>query len=114
MAHQSSNGSSSSLYLRTLHSRKYQLPTTAPQSKERRVQCKERSQWTESEGNFNDVESQSMQKYTECEQLAENLALQEAKTKEEQKKKMASMRLAYKDLSMQERKQNEKLKHKYT
>ena len=38
--------------------------------------------------NFNDIEKEALQKDKEREQLAENLAIQEAKTKEEQDRKM--------------------------
>lgn len=38
--------------------------------------------------NFNDIEKEALQKDKEREQLAENLAIQEAKTKEEQERKM--------------------------
>ena len=37
--------------------------------------------------NFNDIEKEALQKDKEREQLAENLAIQEAKTKEEQERK---------------------------
>ncbi len=38
--------------------------------------------------NFNDIENEAIQKDKDRAQLAENLALQEAKTKEEEEKKM--------------------------
>ena len=38
--------------------------------------------------NFSAIEKEAMQKDKDREQLAENLAIQEAKTKEEQEKKM--------------------------
>ena len=38
--------------------------------------------------NFSEIEKEAMQKDKDREQLAENLAIQEAKTKEEQEKKM--------------------------
>ncbi len=38
--------------------------------------------------NFNEIENEALQKDKEKAQLAENIALQEAKTKEEQEKKM--------------------------
>ena len=38
--------------------------------------------------NFNDIEKEALQKDKKREQLAENLAIQEAKTKEEQERKM--------------------------
>ncbi|XP_060070158.1 ADP-ribosylation factor GTPase-activating protein 2-like isoform X2 [Ylistrum balloti] len=60
--------------------------------------------------NFNEIESRAQQLDQERETLAANQALVEARTKEEQEKQMASMRLAYKDMSLQRKKEEEKLK----
>ncbi|GFO40215.1 ADP-ribosylation factor GTPase-activating protein 2 [Plakobranchus ocellatus] len=59
--------------------------------------------------NFNEIESRAQQIDKEREELEKNLAIEQAKTKEDQEKQMASMRLAYKDMSLQRKKQEEKL-----
>ncbi|XP_069102474.1 ADP-ribosylation factor GTPase-activating protein 2-like isoform X4 [Argopecten irradians] len=60
--------------------------------------------------NFNEIESRAQQLDQERETLAANQAMAEARTKEEQEKQMASMRLAYKDMSLQRKKEEDKLK----
>ncbi|XP_067676806.1 ADP-ribosylation factor GTPase-activating protein 2-like isoform X2 [Haliotis asinina] len=60
--------------------------------------------------NFSEIENRAQQLDKEREELAKATAVQEARTKEEQDKQMASMRLAYKDMSLQRQKQEEKLK----
>ncbi|XP_060601717.1 ADP-ribosylation factor GTPase-activating protein 2-like isoform X7 [Ruditapes philippinarum] len=59
---------------------------------------------------FKEIENRAEQRDKERESMAANMAIQEAKTKEEQEKQMASMRLAYQDMSMERKKQEEKLK----
>ncbi|KAK3700842.1 hypothetical protein RRG08_011598 [Elysia crispata] len=59
--------------------------------------------------NFSEIESRAQQIDKEREELEKNLAIEQAKTKEEQEKQMASMRLAYQDMSLQRKKQEEKL-----
>ncbi|XP_035828553.1 ADP-ribosylation factor GTPase-activating protein 2 isoform X2 [Aplysia californica] len=59
--------------------------------------------------NFTEIESRAQQVDKEREELAKNVAVQEAKTKEEQDKQMANMRLAYQDMSIQRKKEEEKL-----
>ncbi|XP_055889652.1 ADP-ribosylation factor GTPase-activating protein 2 isoform X1 [Biomphalaria glabrata] len=58
---------------------------------------------------FGAIESRAQQVDKEREELAKNIAVEEAKTKEEQEKQMASMRLAYQDMSLQRKKEEEKL-----
>ncbi|XP_071112525.1 ADP-ribosylation factor GTPase-activating protein 2-like isoform X2 [Haliotis cracherodii] len=60
--------------------------------------------------NFSEIENRAQQLDKEREELAKATAVQEARTKEEQDKQMANMRLAYKDMSIQRQKQEEKLK----
>ncbi|XP_046575566.1 LOW QUALITY PROTEIN: ADP-ribosylation factor GTPase-activating protein 2-like [Haliotis rubra] len=60
--------------------------------------------------NFSEIENRAQQLDKEREELAKATAVQEARTKEEQDKQVASMRLAYKDMSLQRQKQEEKLK----
>ncbi|XP_021355377.1 ADP-ribosylation factor GTPase-activating protein 2-like isoform X6 [Mizuhopecten yessoensis] len=60
--------------------------------------------------NFTEIESRAQQLDQERETLAANQAVVEARTNEEQEKQMASMRLAYKDMSVQRKKEEEKLK----
>ncbi|KAL4232970.1 ADP-ribosylation factor GTPase-activating protein 2 [Mactra antiquata] len=59
---------------------------------------------------FKEIESRAEQQDKDRENMAANLALQEAKSREEQEKQLASMRLAYQDMSVQRKKQEEKLK----
>ncbi|XP_053397459.1 ADP-ribosylation factor GTPase-activating protein 2-like isoform X3 [Mercenaria mercenaria] len=59
---------------------------------------------------FKEIESRAEQRDKDRESMAANMAIQEAKTKEEQEKQLASMRLAYQDMSMERKKQEEKLK----
>ncbi|RUS82029.1 hypothetical protein EGW08_010220 [Elysia chlorotica] len=59
--------------------------------------------------NFSEIESRAQQIDKEREELEKNLAIEQAKTKEEQDKQIASMRLAYQDMSLQRKKQEEKL-----
>ncbi|XP_063971176.1 ADP-ribosylation factor GTPase-activating protein 2-like isoform X1 [Lytechinus pictus] len=60
--------------------------------------------------NFDDIESQAQQQDKMREENAKMVELQKAKTKEEEEARMASMRLAYKDMSVEMKKQEEKLK----
>lgn len=60
--------------------------------------------------NFNELENKAQQLDKEREELAKNMAIQEAKTQEEKEKQMASMKLAYQDMSLERKKQEEKLK----
>ncbi|ESO84106.1 hypothetical protein LOTGIDRAFT_108053 [Lottia gigantea] len=60
--------------------------------------------------NFNDIESRANQLDKEREELNKNIAIQEAKTIEDQEKQMASMKLAYKSMDAQRQKQEAKLK----
>jgi ADP-ribosylation factor GTPase-activating protein 2/3 len=58
---------------------------------------------------FGEIESRAQQIDKEKEELAKNVATEEAKTKEEKDKQMANMRLAYQDMSLQRKKEEEKL-----
>ncbi|XP_059140872.1 ADP-ribosylation factor GTPase-activating protein 2-like isoform X2 [Physella acuta] len=58
---------------------------------------------------FSAIESRAQQVDKEKEELAKNVAIAEAKTKEDQEKQMANMRLAYQDMSLQRKKEEEKL-----
>lgn len=58
---------------------------------------------------FNEIESRAQQIDKEKEEFAKNVAVEEAKTKEDRDKQMASMRLAYQDMSLQRKKEEEKL-----
>ncbi|XP_052808989.1 ADP-ribosylation factor GTPase-activating protein 2-like isoform X3 [Mya arenaria] len=60
--------------------------------------------------NFKDIENKAEMRDKEREQMAANMAIQEAKTKEEQEKSLASMRLAYQDMSVERKKQEDKMK----
>ncbi|XP_076444724.1 ADP-ribosylation factor GTPase-activating protein 2-like isoform X2 [Babylonia areolata] len=60
--------------------------------------------------NFTEIENRAQQADKEREEFVKNQAIQEAKTQEEQEKQMASMRLAYQDMSLQRKKQEEKIK----
>ncbi|XP_072165444.1 ADP-ribosylation factor GTPase-activating protein 2-like [Diadema setosum] len=60
--------------------------------------------------NFDAIESQAQQQDKMREENAKAVELQKAKTKEEEEARMASMRLAYKDMSVEMKKQEEKLK----
>nr|KAG5705045.1 hypothetical protein BaRGS_018775 [Batillaria attramentaria] len=60
--------------------------------------------------NFSEIENRAQQADKEREEFAKHQAVQEAKTQEEQEKQMASMRLAYQDMSIQRKKQEDKLK----
>ncbi|BFZ24913.1 hypothetical protein BsWGS_27952 [Bradybaena similaris] len=58
---------------------------------------------------FSEIESRAQQIDKEKEEFAKNVAVEEAKTKEDRDKQMASMRLAYQDMSLQRKKEEEKL-----
>jgi len=58
---------------------------------------------------FGEIESRALQVDKEREELAKNVAVQESKTKEEQDKQMANMRLAYQDMSVQRKKEEARL-----
>ncbi|XP_061195073.1 ADP-ribosylation factor GTPase-activating protein 2-like isoform X2 [Saccostrea echinata] len=60
--------------------------------------------------NFSEIENKAQQLDKEREELAASRAVQEAKSEEEKAKQMASMRLAYQDMSIERKKQEEKLK----
>ena len=60
--------------------------------------------------NFNEIENKAQQLDKEREELAKNMATKEAKTQEEKEKQMVSMKLAYKDMSLERKKQEDKLK----
>ncbi|XP_025099549.1 ADP-ribosylation factor GTPase-activating protein 2-like isoform X2 [Pomacea canaliculata] len=60
--------------------------------------------------NFNEIETRAQQLDKEREEYAKNQAIHEARTQEEREKQMASMRLAYQDMSLERKKQEEKLK----
>ncbi|KAH3726037.1 ADP-ribosylation factor GTPase-activating protein 2-like isoform X2 [Dreissena polymorpha] len=60
--------------------------------------------------NFEELESQATLRDKEKEQHAANMAVQESRTQAEQEKQMASMRLAYQDMSIERKKQEEKMK----
>nr|XP_034333111.1 ADP-ribosylation factor GTPase-activating protein 2 isoform X1 [Crassostrea gigas] len=60
--------------------------------------------------NFSEIENKAQQLDKEREELAASRAVQEAKSEEDQAKQMASMRLAYQDMSIERKKQEEKLK----
>lgn len=59
---------------------------------------------------FSEIENRAQRLDKEREELEKNSAIQEAKTQEEKEKQMASMRLAYQDMSIQRKKEEEKLK----
>ncbi|XP_022289195.2 ADP-ribosylation factor GTPase-activating protein 3-like isoform X1 [Crassostrea virginica] len=59
--------------------------------------------------NFSEIENKAQQLDKEREEMAANRAVQEAKSEEEKVKQMASMRLAYKDMSIERKKQEDKL-----
>ncbi|KAL5010985.1 hypothetical protein ScPMuIL_013290 [Solemya velum] len=59
---------------------------------------------------FSQIENRAQQLDKEREDLANARVVQEMKTKEDQEKQMASMRLAYKDMSIQRKKEEDKLK----
>ncbi|KAL8569346.1 hypothetical protein ACOMHN_014030 [Nucella lapillus] len=60
--------------------------------------------------NFTEIESRALQADKDKEEFAKNQAIQEARSQEEQDRQMASMRLAYQDMSVQRKKQEEKIK----
>jgi ADP-ribosylation factor GTPase-activating protein 2/3 len=60
--------------------------------------------------NFSEIEAAAQEREKNAELIAASLADQEAKTKEEEEKRIASMRLAYQDLSVERKKQEDKLK----
>uniref|UniRef100_A0A8W8JMZ2 Arf-GAP domain-containing protein n=1 Tax=Magallana gigas TaxID=29159 RepID=A0A8W8JMZ2_MAGGI len=57
--------------------------------------------------NFSEIENKAQQLDKEREELAASRAVQEAKSEEDQAKQMASMRLAYQDMSIERKKQEE-------
>ncbi|XP_030849936.1 ADP-ribosylation factor GTPase-activating protein 2 [Strongylocentrotus purpuratus] len=60
--------------------------------------------------NFDDIESQALQQDKMREESAKMMELQKTKTKEDEEARTASMRLAYKDMSVEMKKQEDKLK----
>ncbi|KAH9505624.1 ADP-ribosylation factor GTPase-activating protein 2 [Bulinus truncatus] len=58
---------------------------------------------------FGAIESRAQQVDKEREELAKNIAVEEAKTKEEQEKQIANMKLAYQDMSLQRKKEEDRL-----
>ncbi|CAG5119383.1 unnamed protein product [Candidula unifasciata] len=58
---------------------------------------------------FGEIESRAQQIDKEKEEFAKNVAVEEAKTSEDRNKQMANMRLAYQDMSLQRKKEEEKL-----
>ncbi|XP_041351686.1 ADP-ribosylation factor GTPase-activating protein 2-like isoform X2 [Gigantopelta aegis] len=60
--------------------------------------------------NFNEIENRAQQLDKEREDLVKMNEVKNVKTKEEQETQMASMRLAYKDMSLERKKQEDKLK----
>ncbi|CAC5412185.1 ARFGAP2_3 [Mytilus coruscus] len=59
--------------------------------------------------NFSEIENKAQQLDKEREELAKNMAVEEAKTQEQKDKQMATMKLAYKDMSIERKKQEDKL-----
>ncbi|XP_050393915.1 ADP-ribosylation factor GTPase-activating protein 2 isoform X3 [Patella vulgata] len=60
--------------------------------------------------NFNEIENRANQLDKEREEISKNMAIQEARTVEEQQKQMASMKLAYKDMDAKRLREEAKLK----
>ncbi|XP_070189368.1 ADP-ribosylation factor GTPase-activating protein 2-like isoform X4 [Littorina saxatilis] len=60
--------------------------------------------------NFNEIENRAVKADKDREEYAKNVAIEEAKTQEDQDKQMASMRLAYQDMSVQRKKQEDRIK----
>lgn len=61
--------------------------------------------------NFSEIESEVLKKETEREQNMAALSAQQALTAEQQEKKLASLKLAYQDLDVDEKKRGDKMKN---